>query len=359
MKEISKTVTVHANEIKIIIFFHDKMTNLLILRLAQEARYVLMNRRMIQVPAESPFYSHNPDTVKSEVPKYLFHLITIALKKHIDIKGNFTVKICITNELAPQIQASYDHNKSNPLIAFIKVNYKELVKNLLCYKLYAGGIVRSFVHELTHFLDPIATECRLKILLAINKQKNEEIAPSMLYLMAVQDLRLEGLSNFSLTKRIRRICVDVPEILTFQHILREAVKIPTWEAAYQFYAQVIRRTTQDMAFLMSYFIGLSFLKEWQVHTIRLGTKITTLRDLNRLMGKGDPFYIDRLPDKVFDKTYYEIKKANYRQFVKLYDKACKTLELTNKYRIITWKQFKQGLKEAHRLSKNYGQLVAV
>lgn len=228
-------------------------------------------------------------------------------------------------------------------------------------------IIRYFLHELTHYVDITKKhwgwELNRNYEKKIQKIVGRKSAYGINYLYSsLFGLRLEGFADFIARIESPEIDIDGDSIRKYNHNLEKLAFMRYKKDAFKFYSEIIEygNLTPSGEYAtgrnMCLFIAMAYAKEMHSpFSIRVnkdkffGFKFDKL---DHYLSKGVKIYVSGLHKDVIDKAVRDIRSTEHYYFLKLYEKACDVLGISDKNKAMTQRRFYNLVKEAKEASKN-------
>lgn len=241
------------------------------------------------------------------------------------------------------------------------------IQNIVAPYFYFGNvntthINRFFLHELTHFLDASQkytpgskyTAFELNYQKKIKKIARKKSAYNLNFLYnSLFALREEGIADLVARKDSPFLDISLNGIKEYNKNMKRLVQMPKYHEAEEFYGQKISwgNLTPSGEYsngrYMCMFIALALAK---TKKISYGVEVKGKKfyghefDFDVLFSKSEKLLISNLPDDLIKEAIKIIMPTAHYYFVKLYEKACDTLGISEKNRIMTSRRF-YSLKE--------------
>lgn len=227
-------------------------------------------------------------------------------------------------------------------------------------------IIRYFLHELTHYVDIVQKHLSWDMNRNYEKKIRNIVGRKSAYGInylynSLFNLREEGLADFIARIQSPEIEINGDAIRTYNDNLQKLAHIRYKKDASKFYLDVIGYRNQtpigeySIGRNMCLVITMAIAKEHNSpFIIRInrdkffGFKFD---DLDHYLSKGVKIYVSSLHKDIIAKAIAKIRTTNHYYFLKIYEKACDVIGISDKNRAMTQIRFHRLVKEAKKINR--------
>ncbi|MBS3133261.1 hypothetical protein J4470_03995 [Candidatus Woesearchaeota archaeon] len=323
------------------------------------------------------------DYFKEVIRRFVLRIVNEVLRDNPGIvtttTDTFEIQFKVSRNDNKEWYGAYDDSISDTEHAYIEYNGLWLLNTIVVpwivfrridYKL----LYKFFQHELSHHKDLMNKRYFVE---DYAKQRIRPISRrlgnySLFYLyLAFENLRVEGLHEFSDKRYMQRIEINMEWVRNFRKLVEELITIRKLGEAEEFFERNLGSISHQGIYyvgrLASQTIALAVAKKeglaTRVSLLLPDNKTEPLSYLNSAMKAHAKFFITQIPVQAFEKAVTIMERTSYRGFIRLYEWACNELGIEEGNRIVTHAWFddlkKRATKwyESHRLkmlgSKGY------
>ncbi len=326
-------------------------------------------------------YPHFMELVERTMTLVIKKTLTDYPQAIVSQRGIFEVQIKIVRNENFEWYTNHEDSLAELNKVFIELNGLWLINNLAIPYQYKDKRVnfnllyKFFVHEITHYIEKMKMKFRDEDYAREKHagiiERNNNHALFYLYL-AFENLRVEGFAEFREKSNMTSVQINMGWIRSFRPNLLEMIKHAEEEKAEEFFeahfgAAAYAGNAYYCGRVMCYTIGLAILRRMpgevrhiekgnreyflkkdrtKGFSILLGNKAFPITEIEKAMNSSTIFYATPLPEDIFKMAYNLISTTRYRQFIRLYEKACDDLGISEKNRVVTYAFFDRVKKEA-------------
>ncbi len=313
------------------------------------------------------------DYFKETVRRFVLKVIYEVLRENTGIvtttTDTFEIQFKVSRNENREWYGSYDDSISDMEHAYVEYNGLWLLNTVVLpwivfrridYKLLHG----FFQHELSHHKDLMNKRY------FVEDYAKQRIRPlsrrfgnySLFYLyLTFENLRVEGLHEFSGKRYMERIVVNMAYVANFRKLVEELIAIRRVNDAENFFETNLGSISHQGIYyvgrLAAQTIALAVAKkeglDRQISLLLPNKKVEPLNWLNSAMNAHVTFSITQIPVQAFEKAVTMIEARRYREFIRLYEWACNELGIEAKNRIVTYAWFDDLKKRATLWYESY------
>lgn len=241
-----------------------------------------------------------------------------------------------------------------------------------------SSVMRYFLHELTHYVDNVNKILDLEETYEkpnkndMSDMKNKKIRKMNIIgrksaygiycaYFSLFNLRAEGLAEFVTRSESPEIDIQKKAIYLYNENLKKLAFMRYQKDASLFYDNEIGYNNPTFSGEnavgrnMCLIIALWVAKEMKLKfCVRIGNEKFSgyeFKDLDKILSKEDIIYISKLDEKVIHEAVSRIRQTNHYYFLKIYEKACDHLGISDKNRAMTTRRFYHLVDGAKKASK--------